>query len=62
MSADSSVNRAAAAYTSFPWLPEQQFAMHRTEWADCETVYARVPADRVPLKKLSEKVAPLAKD
>ena len=32
-----------------------------TEWADYENLYARVIVDGVPLKKLSEKVAPLAK-
>jgi len=32
-----------------------------TEWADYENLYARVTVDGVPLKRLSEKVAPLAK-
>ena len=32
-----------------------------TEWADYENLYARVVVDGVPLKTLSEKVAPLAK-
>lgn len=32
-----------------------------TEWADYENLYNRITRDRVPLRKLSEKVAPLAK-